>query len=57
MFKYILDKLFCKHSWKVFSQTKSYKEGQSEAKGNLPIRITQILICQKCGKIKQITMD
>lgn len=41
--------LFCKHKWKILKQINQYAPG-----AELPYKITYILTCDKCGKIKKV---
>lgn len=43
--KTIINKLFCGHKW--FTHAKQYYSNRATSN-------TEILICEKCGKIKQI---
>ena len=46
----LLSKASCHHEWYVHDETKTF-EGPTSS---LPYKITQTLICKKCGKIKKI---
>ncbi len=51
MWKTIIEKLFCTHSWK--SHAKNLYPSNS-VNNNRFEQTTEVLICQKCGRIKQI---
>ena len=51
LFIALLEKWTCKHKWEVHRQTSTYA-GDSPR----PWKITQVLICKECGKIKQIEL-
>lgn len=51
MWKKILDKLFCTHKWN--SHAKNLYSNQLN-NGGREEKTLEILICDKCGKIKQI---
>jgi len=52
MWKSIIEKLFCTHSWK--SHAKNIYRFDC-LNGNKSEQTTEVLICEKCGKIKQIS--
>ncbi len=51
MWKTIINKLFCLHQWKSHAKS-TYRFDYLN--GNKSEQITEIIICDKCGKIKQI---
>lgn len=51
MWKKIIDKLFCNHKWNSHAKN-CYSNGEFNA-GRIE-STSEILICEKCGKIKQI---
>lgn len=51
MWKNIIDKLFCLHSWKSIAKN-IYPNNW--ANGNRYEQTTEVFVCQKCGKFKQI---
>lgn len=51
LFKQWLAKLACMHTWRTHCRTKDV-----EYDGGIPRAITETLICEKCGKIKKITL-
>ena len=54
--KYIrlLEKLLCKHKWKIHFTTELYGETWNGERG--VIKRKQTLICESCGKLKQILL-
>ena len=52
MWKKIVDKLFCTHKWN--SHAKAPKKLYWDGELNIPSGNIEVLICEKCGKIKQI---
>ena len=51
MWKKIVDKLFCTHKWS--SHAKNLYPSTA-INGNRMEQTVEVLICEKCGKIKQI---
>jgi len=51
MWKLIIEKLFCTHNWK--SHAKNLYSNQLN-NGGREEKTLEVLICQKCGRIKQI---
>lgn len=51
MWNKIISKLFCLHSWKPFAKS-NYRFDYLN--GNKTEQTTEIIICDKCGKIKTI---
>lgn len=41
--------LFCKHKWRILREINKYAPN-----AELPYKITYILTCDKCGKIKKV---
>lgn len=58
MWKQLLEKLLCKHRWKVHKQTDValFDEDGELMLGGLPYKIEQVLICEECGAIKKIKL-
>lgn len=52
MIKKIFEKWFCKHKWKVHYTMEIYNSGGSP----IPSKVRQTIICENCGKIKQINL-
>lgn len=52
LLKLWLEKLSCKHKWKIHHITKVYEHSDN----SMPREIKQTLICQECGKIKRIKL-
>ena len=50
--KDLLTKISCHHDWRVDREVEIYKFSYSKS----PYKITQTLICNKCGKIKRIKL-
>ena len=48
----LVEKWACCHKWESHRIIKCYKRPSNE----LPDKVEEILICQKCGKIKKITL-
>jgi Fe2+ or Zn2+ uptake regulation protein len=48
----LLTKISCHHDWKVHNEVSVYESDRSKR----PYKIVQTLICNKCGKIKQIEL-
>lgn len=48
-------KLSCPHDWKSYYRSSFYEEEETSY-ADLPFKITDTLIYQKCGKIKKITL-
>ena len=46
----ILEKLACKHKWKMEIETKGYDKDRSD----LPFEILRTYVCSECGKFKKI---
>lgn len=55
MFKQLLEKLLCKHNWKVHCTIDVYKNNNGVISKD-PYKTKQTLICKKCGKIKKIEL-
>ena len=51
MWKKIVDKLFCTHKWSSHSKN---LYPSTAINGNRMEQTVEVLICEKCGKIKQI---
>lgn len=51
MWKKVVDKLFCTHKWS--SHAKNLYPSTA-INGNRMEQTVEVLICEKCGKIKQI---
>lgn len=49
--KQILEKLACKHEWKLTGIHRVY--GYDYQEGDLPIKVTIDYLCEKCGKFKR----
>lgn len=47
-----LEKWLCSHQWKSHNKTKIF----SDYRGDIPVKVRETLICDKCGKIKQISL-
>lgn len=54
-FKALLEKWACMHQWKVHNSATIYGH-LDDPENDLPIRRKETLICEKCGKIKKITL-
>ena len=52
MWKKITEKLFCTHQWKSHALNTYSRDLYN---GGKEVSTNEILICQKCGKINQIT--
>lgn len=50
--KDLLTKISCHHDWRVHKEVNVYEFNSSKR----PYKITQTLICNKCGKIKRIKL-
>ena len=50
--KDLLTKISCHHDWRVHGEVEVYESSYSKR----PCKITQTLICNKCGKIKSINL-
>jgi len=46
----ILEKLACKHQWKVFSRSRTFEYEEDK----LPISYDFLLECKSCGKHKKV---
>ena len=51
--KQILEKWGCKHKWRIHHNSKIFLRGEIN---QFPIQVKQTLICEICGKIKQINL-
>ena len=50
----LLEKLLCKHKWKIHFTTELYGETWNGERG--VVKRKQTLICESCGKLKQILL-
>lgn len=48
----IIDKWFCKHEWRVFSEDSAYYTVDDK----MPFRVDRTAVCNKCGKIYRETI-
>lgn len=48
----LIEKWACSHEWKTHRRMSSYEHSDDK----LPTKVEETLICQKCGKITQITL-
>lgn len=51
MLKKLLEKWSCKHKWQIHHKANIYGSGY-----DMPTEIRHTLICENCGKIKQISL-
>jgi hypothetical protein len=56
IFRQLLEKLVCKHKWKVYKQVIKYHSYKGHRPDELPIETRETLVCIKCGAIKRITL-
>lgn len=47
----LINKWACSHEWNMHRRSSSYEYNDST---RLPVEIIETLVCEKCGKIKQI---
>jgi hypothetical protein len=52
MLRKLIEKWTCKHKWKIHNTTNIYDIDIPD----MPTGTRQTLICQECGKIKQINL-
>ena len=52
MLRKLIEKWSCKHKWEIHSTTNIHDTDIPD----MPTKIRQTLICQHCGKIKQINL-
>lgn len=52
MLRKLIEKWSCKHKWKIHHNTEVYDTEIAKT----PTKLRQTLICQECGKIKQINL-
>lgn len=48
----LIEKWSCKHRWKIHNTTNVHDTQIPD----IPTKVRQTLICQECGKIKQINL-
>lgn len=48
----LVEKWACCHKWETHKRMRSYDDEHDK----LPSKVEETLICQKCGKIKKITL-
>ncbi len=51
MFKRLLEKWCCLHQWKIIGETEVLVKGNS-----VPMSMTKVLMCEKCGKIERVDL-
>ena len=52
MLRKLIEKWSCKHKWKIHNTTNVHDTEIPD----MPTAVRQTLICQECGKIKQINL-
>lgn len=52
MWKKLIEKLLCMHKWQVHETVRIFETPEAK----YPVSSSQVLICEHCGKIKQIKL-